>query len=191
MKSGLLEDQLRVDLERNGYYPELVFEALSATLGGEALRAYVVQHETAFDRDELRRHLTVLALTATRLIVEHTDEHQLEGVPHASTSTEAVRLEKVDSVVLTRVVRDPAGIQGQMSTSEVVLTIGWGAVNRIDLEVARCADPACEADHGYTGTSSNDDFSLRVSEAADGFEVVNQVIEFAAHLSQATARHIN
>ena len=191
MKSGLLEDQLRVDLERNGYYPELVFEALAATLGGEALRAYVVQHETAFDRDELRRHLTVLALTPTRLIVEHPDEHQLEGVPHASTSTEAIRLEKVDSVVLTRVVRDPAGAQGQMSTSEVVLTIGWGAVNRIDLEVARCADPVCEADHGYTGTSSNDDFSLRVSEAADGSEVVNQVIEFTAHLNQATARHSN
>ena len=188
MKSDLLEVQLRTELERHGYYPELVFDAMTETLGSESLKAYVVQHETAFDRDELRRHLTVLALTETRLIVEHTDEHQLDGVPHASTSTEAVRLEKVDSVVLTRVVRDPAGSRGPVSISEAVLTIGWGAVNRIELEVARCGDPACDADHGFTGTSSNDDFSLRVSEAADGAHVVQQVIEFTAKLSDSPRR---
>lgn len=189
MKPGLLEDQLRTDLERNGYYPQLIFEAVAAILGDESLHAYVVQHETAFDRDELRRHLTVLALTESRLIVEHTDEHNVDGIPHASTSTEAVRLDKVDSVVLTRVVRDPAGTMAPMTTSEVVLTIGWGAVSRIDLEVARCGDPSCDADHGFTGSSSNDDFSMRASEAADGADVVEQVLDFASKLSQATARH--
>lgn len=191
MKPDHLEIQLRTELERHGYYPELVFDAMSETLGSEPLKAYVVQHETAFDRDELRRHLTVLALTDTRLIVEHTDEHQLDGMPHASTSTEAVRLEKVDSVVLTRVVRDPAGTRGPATMSEVVLTIGWGAVNRIELEVARCGDPACEADHGFTGSSSNDDFSLRVSEAADGAQVLQQVVEFTAKLSDSARQRTN
>lgn len=191
MKPDHLEIQLRTELERHGYYPELVFHAMSETLGSEPLKAYVVQHETAFDRDELRRHLTVLALTDTRLIVEHTDEHQLDGMPHASTSTEAVRLEKVDSVVLTRVVRDPAGTRGPATMSEVVLTIGWGAVNRIELEVARCGDPACEADHGFTGSSSNDDFSLRVSEAADGTQVLQQVVEFTAKLSDSARQRTN
>lgn len=190
MKSGLLEDQLRSDLDRNGYYPQLIFESLASAMGEEGLSAYVLQHETAFDRDEFRRHMTVLALTPTRLIVGHTDEHQLDGVPHASTSTEAVRLEKVESVVVTRVVRDPAGSHGPIATTEVVLTIGWGAVSRIELEVASCGDPSCDADHGFSGTSSNDDFSLRVSEAADGAQVVQHVLDFAAELSQATAKRL-
>jgi hypothetical protein len=69
----------------------------------------------------------------------------------------------------------------------VVLTIGWGAVSRIDLEPAACGDPQCDADHGYTGTASNDDLSVRVSEAADGADVVSQVLAFAAALSQSTA----
>ena len=73
---------------------------------------------------------------------------------------------------------------------EVVLTIGWGAVSRIDLEPAGCSDPECEADHGYTGTASNDDLSLRVSEAADGADVVAQALNFAAALSEATAARL-
>ncbi|MFZ9986273.1 MAG: DUF5998 family protein, partial [Candidatus Nanopelagicales bacterium] len=73
---------------------------------------------------------------------------------------------------------------------EVVLTIGWGAVARIDLEPAGCGDSECDADHGYTGTASNDDLSLRVSEAADGAEVVSQTLAFAASLSEATAARL-
>ena len=52
--------------------------------------------------------------------------------------------------------------------AEAVMTIGWGGVSRIDLEPAGCADPQCDADHGYTGVLAPDDFSLRVSAAADG-----------------------
>lgn len=73
---------------------------------------------------------------------------------------------------------------------EVVLTIGWGAVARIDLEPAGCGDSECDADHGYTGTASNDDLSLRVSEAADGPDVVTQTLAFAAALSEATAARL-
>jgi hypothetical protein len=183
MKSGTLEDELRADLERHGYYPELVFEAIQSAIREDPLVAFVVQQEAAFDRDELRRHMTVLALTNTRLLVSHTDEHQLEGVPHASTTTELVPTNRIESVVITRVVRDPAATLGPRAISEAVVTVGWGAVNRIELEVANCADPSCNADHGYSGTASNDDFSLRVSAAADGPEVVNQVLEFALKLS--------
>ena len=108
----------------------------------------------------------------------------------ATASTEAVRIERVDSVVVTRVVGEPAHHQAGGAASEVVLTIGWGAVSRIDLEPATCGDPACEADHGYTGTSSNDDLSLRVSEVADGADVVAQALAFAASLSHATAARL-
>lgn len=180
---------LRRDIQRSGYYPELVAEALDTALGSEEPGSFVVQHEATFDRDELRRHITVLVLTATRLIVCHVDEHAPDGPSAnlASASTEAVRLERVDSVVVTRVVADPAAHTAGGPTAEVVLTIGWGAVSRIDLEPAGCQDPACEADHGYTGTSTNDDLSVRVSEAADGAEVVARVLEFAGALSSALA----
>jgi len=182
--------QLRSDIQRSGYYPDLVADALETARAGEDLVAYVVHHEATFDREELRRHITVLALTTSRLIVGHTDEHPADDTtphPYATASTEAVRLEKVASVVVTRVVSDPAQHLPGGPAAEVVLTIGWGAVSRIDLEPAACGDPQCEADHGYTGTASNDDLSVRVSEAADGSEVVGQLLTFAAALSQATA----
>ena len=70
----------------------------------------------------------------------------------------------------------------------MVLTLGWGAVNRIDLEPARCGDPNCEADHGLTGTSANDDLTVRLSETADGLDVVQQALTFAAALSSVSAR---
>jgi hypothetical protein len=177
--AGTLHNRLRGDIERSGYYPALVADALETALAGEPLVAYVVHHEATFDRDELRRHVTVLVLTPTRLIVGHT-----------SASTEAVRLEKVDSVVVTRVVANPARHHAGGPMREVVLTIGWGAVARIDLEPAGCGDSECDADHGYTGTASNDDLSLRVSEAADGSDVVTQTLAFAASLSEATAARL-
>jgi len=182
---------MREAVERSGYYPSLVIDALDTALAGEPVEAFVVQHEATFDRSELRRHITVLALTPSRLVVGHTDEHQADessARPYATAGTEAVRLERVDSVVLTRVAADPETYTPERGVREVVLTIGWGAVSRLDLEPASCGDPECEADHGYTGTSSNDDFSMRVSEAADGIETVQQVLAFAHALSEATAR---
>lgn len=184
---------LRLDIERSGYYPDLVADALETALAGENLESYLVHHEATFEHDQLRRHVTVLALTPTRLIVGHTDEHgadEQNAVPYATASTEAVRLERVDSVVVTRVVSDPAAHRPGGPSREVVITIGWGAVSRIDLEPASCGDPSCEADHGYSGTASNDDLSLRVSEVADGPDVVGQALAFAASLSEATAKRL-
>jgi hypothetical protein len=70
--------------------------------------------------------------------------------------------------------------------TEVVLTIGWNVLAHIELEPAHCGDETCEADHGYLGTITADDFSLRVSEAADGKDAVRQVLDFARALSEAT-----
>lgn len=186
--------RLQADIQKTGYYPALVSDSLATALGGEAPVAYAIQHEATFDRDELRRHITVLALTATRMIMAHVDEHgPHEGGPTittASASTEAVRLERVDSVVVTRIVADPANYIPESAPSEVILTIGWGAVNRIELEPATCGDPSCEADHGFSGSSANDDLSLRVSAAADGESSVTQLLSFAESLSEATAARL-
>lgn len=184
---------LQRDVEKTGYYPALVLDALDTALAGEELVSYLVQHETTFDRDQLHRHMTVLALTPTRLIVSHTDEHapdETSTVPYATASTEAVRLQKVDSVVVTRIAGQPERHVKGGPLRELMLTIGWGAVSRIDLEPASCGDPNCEADHGYSGTSSNDDLTVRVSEAADGADVVSRAAEFAAALSEVTAARL-
>jgi hypothetical protein len=188
---------LREAIDRCGYYPDVVTDSLAVAIAGEPIRAYVLQHEPTFDRDEVRRHITILALTPSRLIVGHTDEHaadELIRAPYASTSTEAIPLQRVTAVVVNRVVPNPAGYAtgkadpAVAGAGEVVLTIGWGMVNRIDLEPAVCADPNCEADHGYTGSVASDDISLRISAAADGPAGIQQVLEFAKALSFATSR---
>jgi hypothetical protein len=75
---------------------------------------------------------------------------------------------------------------GPRPPAEAVMTIGWGGVSRLDLEPAGCADPECDADHGYTGVLASDDFSLRVSTAADGTDAVGGLLAFAAALSART-----
>jgi hypothetical protein len=69
-----------------------------------------------------------------------------------------------------------------------VLTVGWGAVRRVDLEPATCGDPDCVADHGYSGTLAAEDFALRISSSADGPEAVAALLDFARSLSAATVR---
>lgn len=181
---------LHHDIEKTGYYPALVIDAFDTALAGEELISYLVQREPIFDRDQLHSHVTVIALTSTRLIVSHVDEHvadETSPVPYATASTEAVRLQRVDSVVVTRIVGTPERHRSGGPLRELMLTIGWGAVSRIELEPATCGDADCDADHGYTGTSSNDDLTVRISEAADGADVVARAVKFAAALSEATS----
>jgi hypothetical protein len=182
---------LRADIERAGYYPALVVDATADAVGGEEVRAHLVHQETTFDGDEVRRHVTVLALTPTRLVVGHTDDHAEPGpgrgaTPVAMTSAESVALDQVRSLVVTRVVPDPERYVPGTPPQEVTLTVGWGVVSRVELEPATCGDPGCDADHGYSGSTTADDLTLRVSAAAEGPEAVRAALVFAADLSAAT-----
>lgn len=179
---------LKAEIAASGYYPELVADTMATALAGEEPVSYVIQHEATFDRDELRRHISLLLLTGSRLLVLHIDDFPPDetcDVPYASANSEAVRLTDVSSVVVNRIVGNPALHKPGGPVREVMLTIGWGAVSRLDLEPATCGDPECTADHGYAGTSSNDDFSVRVSEAGDGAAAVERTLQFAAALSGA------
>src|SRR6478609_2372230 len=183
-ETRVLTDGLRSAIERSGYYPGLVSDAVASALGSEPVTAYVVHHDAIFDPGmEVRRHMTVLALTPTRLVYSHTDEHPAEDPdsrPRAETSTEAIRFAKISSVALSRVVPDPAAyVPGVTMPSEVMLTIGWNVLSHLEIEPAHCGDENCEADHGYLGTITADDFSLRVSQAADGEDAVRQLLSFA------------
>ena len=184
-------DDLVVAIDKTGYYPQVVSAGVRAAVAGEAVTSFLVHHEPTIDRDEVRRHITVVVLTHARLILCHTDEHAPDDLlpePYTSTSSEAIRLTAVRSVVVNRMVANPASFAGggEPTPSEAVLTIGWGGINRIDLEPAACADPECDADHGYTGVLASDDFSLRVSSAADGQHAVDELLAFAETLSART-----
>jgi hypothetical protein len=188
------EDQaaeLGAAIEQSGYYPAVVRAGVEAAVAGERVVSFLVHHEPTIDRDEVRRHITVVVLTPTRLILCHTDEHAPDDLlpqPYTSTSTEAIKLDQVRSVVVNRMVANPAEVTTSPvpAPAEAVLTIGWGGINRIDLEPATCSDPQCEADHGYTGVVASDDFSLRVSSAADGQAAVDRLLAFAETLSAST-----
>jgi Family of unknown function (DUF5998) len=190
-----VSQDLRTAIEESGYYPDVVSDAVKAAVAGEQVVSFLVHHEPTIDeRDEVRRHVTVLVLTPSRLILAHTDEHapdDLLPAPYTSSSTEAVTLSAIRSVVVNRMVANPESYAGKPipapGANEAVLTIGWGAVGRIDLEPAGCSDPDCEADHGYTGVVASDDFSLRVSAAAEGPQAVADLLAFSDALSARTA----
>ncbi|MBU4214789.1 MAG: phosphodiesterase [Actinobacteria bacterium] len=182
---------LRRDLDRAGYYPALVADVLDVALAEEDVLAHLVLPETTFDDVELRRHVTVLVLTGTRLVVAHVDDLPADSEhPSASASatTESVPLRELRTVGLTHVVGDPARYrEGRTAPVEVVIAIGWGSVSRVDLEPAACDDPQCEADHGLTGSITPDDVVVRVSAAAEGTDAVKAAVQFARLLSAAGA----
>src|SRR5699024_7457660 len=123
-----LED-LRRDIERAGYYPALVSDVLELALAGEEVRAHLVHQETIFERPEVRRHITTLVLTPSRLVLAHVDDippDAPQASPTAAATTEAVPLSRIRSVGLTHGVADPASSpQGEGST-ELTMALNWG-----------------------------------------------------------------
>ncbi|GAB3710545.1 DUF5998 family protein [Mariniluteicoccus flavus] len=191
-RDGDLRAGLRADLETCGYFPDLVEDSILLTLADEEFVDFVVHHEPTFNNDEIRRHLTVLLLTPTRLLIGHTDEQPSDGLPHvgaqAASSAESIDLGSINAVALTRVVDRPETYRPGMGVSEAWLSVSWGAMRRIELEPAGCADPTCEADHGLTGTMSPDDLTVRMSAAADGADSVRRLVSFSTALQRATGR---
>jgi hypothetical protein len=199
--ASTLPTDLRTAIERAGYYPELLADVVDVALGGEPVVGHLVHQETTFDSDAVRRHATVLVLTAGRLIVAHADDHAGEATPgvagaapvpapddaFVTATTESVPLSAVHSVVVNHVVERPDTYRPGQLGRELTVTLGWGAVSRLDLEPAGCGDPDCEADHGYTGSATADDISLRVSADADGESALNEALAFTRMLSAATA----
>lgn len=194
----MIPDRLPADLRRDidacGYFPEFVADSVALGLGDEDVVGHLVHHEANFANEAILRHLSVLVLTATRLLVVHTDEGpetDAAGRPtsgQAVTSCEAIPLQAINSVALSRVVASPERYGDGSQVVETWLTMGWGTMRRIDLEPAACVDPTCEADHGYTGSLVGDDITIRMSPAADGADNVAKLVTFAAALQQVPGR---
>ena len=191
MTSLALPADLRRDIDACGYFPDLIAETIALATAGEPVLHHVVHHEATFARDEIQRHLSVLVLTAIRLIVAHTDENDNPGEPaQALTTTESVGLRQVNSVALSQVVAHPVRYGTHKSSAvEAWLTISWGTMRRVDLEPAHCADPNCDADHGLTGMIAGDDLTVRISSAGDGNAKLAQLVAFGTALQLATASH--
>jgi Family of unknown function (DUF5998) len=197
-----LPTSLTKDIERAGYYPALVADVVESALAGDEVVSHLVHQETTFDQDTVRRHITVLALTPTRLVVAHADDHapeqdesepdqadpQSSATATATATSECVPLSAVRGVMLTHVVASPATYVPGSLGRELTLTLGWGAVSRIDMIPATCGDSTCEADHGYEGTVTTDDIGLRISADADGDPALAQAMAFARALSAAIGR---
>ena len=188
MTSLALPADLRRDIDACGYFPDLIAETVAMATAGESVLHHVVHHEATFARDEIQRHLSVLVLTATRLIVSHTDESDAPGeAGQAMSTTESVALDKITSVALTRVVAHPERHGAHRSSdTETWLSVGWGTARRVELEPAHCGDPECDADHGYSGTLAADDLTVRMSAAADGPDNVARLVSFATALQVAS-----
>jgi hypothetical protein len=190
-----MSSQLPLDLSRKilkaGYYPAFVTDVLDIALADERVETHLVHLETTFDVESIRRHLSVVALTPTRLIFVHADDHggdeEHGQESHGIATSESVPLSAVRTVMVTHVVPNPEKYKAGSLGREVTVTIGWGAVARLDLEPATCGDPQCEADHGYTGSMTGDDLSLRISADAEGENELADALAFARVLSAATA----
>jgi hypothetical protein len=182
------------DIERAGYYPALVSDVVASAVAGDEVVSHLVHQETTFDHDTVRRHITVLALTTSRLVIAHADDHAGDheepsaDASVATATTESVPLSSVRGVMLTHVVTDPASYRPGTLGRELTVTIGWGAVSRLDLVPATCGDSGCEADHGYEGTVTADDIGLRISADADGEAALGQAMTFARELSATIGR---
>lgn len=167
-----------------GYYPALVCDVVESAVAGDEVITHLVHQETTFDQDSVRRHVTVLVVTPERLVIAHADDHsEPDAQAVATATTETVPLTAVRGVMVTHVVAKPETFSPGTHSRDITLTLGWGAVGRLDLLPAQCGDPECTADHGFEGTLASDDISLRISAAADGEAAVDAALAFARVLS--------
>ena len=184
--SSTLPAALVDELRRSGYFPQVAAACLERALGRAEVRSHLVRPETTFDGAEVRRHLTVLALTERHLVVCHMDDDQADELNPSQVvvTTERIRLPRIASCGLSQIFdTDGAAVRGR--EAEVTLGITWGASRRVDIDRSWCEDPQCQAEHGWTGTVAPSDIALRVSALADGEAAVGDALRFHADLMDA------
>ncbi len=185
MTTRVLPGDLRSAIQECGFFPEFVEATIEQAVADERVISSLVHHETTFNRDEFHRHVTVLVLTPTRLLVGHTDDGETPEAPQAVSTVESVSLRKINSVALSQIASHPELYSaGHGGVTEAWLSVAWGVVRRIEIDPTICSDPNCEADHGMTAQDVTDDLTIRVSVAADGIATVQRMVEFGTALQR-------
>ncbi|MCI9887797.1 phosphodiesterase [Micrococcales bacterium 31B] len=176
------------DVTRAGYLPEIVITSMAIACAGEEVRHHIVLPETSVNHHGVQRHLTVVALTDTRLITGHVDDFDGEtDQAHVATArTESVRLGDVRNISISHVYAEPNQVTRQHVPNELAVSIAWGNARRSEIEPADCGNSECDADHGYTSLSGGDDLTLTANWAQDGGDKVMELIDFAGILSTLT-----
>ncbi|MEB7504171.1 DUF5998 family protein [Arthrobacter koreensis] len=185
---------LDASIERAGFYPTLLADVVHDALDGREPLSHLIHLETHFDRTEVHRHITVLVLTEDMLVITHVDDQQLDEAGEqmmAQVSTESVPVAQIRSVVLGYMYSQPQNYKPSDQARELTLAIAWSGGQRLDMGPAGCADPQCEADHGYTGTIAQEDIVLRVSAEADGIQAVQNAKAFARALRKVNTDTMN
>ncbi|MDK9345719.1 DUF5998 family protein [Propionibacterium freudenreichii] len=184
-----LPTALRTQIADCGFFPQFVSDSVSMALGDEPLVDHLVQQEATVGPEGIIRHLTVLVLTAARLVVAHTDENSDEhDRPTAVTTTESVPLWRMGAVSLSRVVSHPEDYgEANSQVVETWLSLSWDTMHRLEVVPVHCVDPECRADHGFNGEMVSEDITLRMSPAADGQANVDHLVNFATRLQRMVA----
>ena len=182
---------LRAAIDRVGYYPAVVADAVEAALAGEEVASFVIHHETTFDRDEVRRHVTVLVLTAESRWSSHTDEHPPDDLlPAAVRRRRRPRPSRCPGrrVVVTRMVADPDRRPSAGSAAR-----GGRADRRLGRRQPgrpragrRAATPTATPTTATPARWPDDIVAARSAPAAEGQEAVASLLDFAGALSAAT-----
>ncbi|GAA1738949.1 cell wall biosynthesis glycosyltransferase [Rothia terrae] len=180
--------ELVQDIKRAGFYPELVLDEVATVFEPDEIISHLVQLETHIDREEVHRHITVLVLTDTHLLVAHLDDQQLDeegSIVAAHINSEIVPLRRLGTVTSNLTYLQPQHYAPGMRASELQLSIAWTGSQRIDAGPADCPDPHCAAEHGYTGSAVREDIMVRVSASADGAAAIISAQKFASALRKA------
>ena len=117
MTSALPAD-LVSELEASGYFPQAAELCVSRALRGARVLAHLVRPETTFDGSEVRRHLTVLAVTERHLVIAHIDDESADDLNPSQVvaTTERVRLSRIGTTGLSQVFTPRRG-PGSMAPS--------------------------------------------------------------------------
>lgn len=180
------------DIQRAGFYPELVLDAVAEALEGLEPTSHLVQVETHFDQNEVHRHITVLVIAGEYLFVAHLDDQSLDDSGQqiiAHVSVETLHVSKLTTLSVSYSYPQPQNYAPGHPLSEVSLLIAWTGSHRLDIQPVDCTESGCDAHHGYTGVVPQEDILLQVSTSAHGVEATEQARNFAralraAHLNQ-------